>query len=381
MRSLADFDVCGLEALLTEWGHKSVHARRVLRAFYDACGEVEWDRLEVGTDLREHLRREVAIRRSRVVTARRSADGTQKLLVEFDTNAGAADASVSHGTTRGGIVPGGAVEAVLMPSHRPDRAAGCVSSQVGCAMGCDFCASTRRGLERSLAAGEIVEQFLHLRRAAAEMGRRLTSLVFMGMGEPMHNLDNVIAAIQRIAGNDLGALGWRQVTVSTVGVVPGIDRLADADLNVNLAVSLHAPDDATRSRIVPSNRRYPVAEVMDATRRFASRTGRIPTIEYCMLAGVNDSLEQAELLADLIHGSRVHVNLIPYNPIGAGVSGTVYRRPSAERLREFLAALRERRVVAHFRDTRGDDVDAACGQLRETAARAEPEKAFVKLGG
>jgi 23S rRNA (adenine2503-C2)-methyltransferase len=144
--------------------------------------------------------------------------------------------------------------------------------------------------------------------------------------------------------------------------------LAEADLNVCLAVSLHAPDDETRSRIVPSNRRYPVAEVIDATRRFAARTGRVPTIEYCMLSAVNDLDGQAHLLADLLAGLRAHVNLIPYNPIGPGVSGTVYERPSPERLTAFMDILRSRGVVAHFRDTRGDDVNAACGQLRETAS-------------
>jgi len=342
MKAFADFDLAGLEALFSEWGHKPVHARRLLRAFYDGSGVMDLDRLDIGADLRDRIRRELRGRRSCVLATHDSTDDTRKMLVGFDA---------------------GAVEAVLMPGHRADRAAGCVSSQAGCAMGCDFCASTRRGLERNLEAGEIVEQFLHLRHAAAEMGRRLTSLVFMGMGEPMHNFEQVVAAIQRIAGPALGALGWRQVTVSTVGVVPGIDRLTDADLNVNLAVSLHAPDDATRSRIVPANRRYPVAEIIDATRRFARRTGRIPTIEYCMLAGVNDSAAQANLLADLLAGCRFHVNLIPYNPIGAGVRGTVYRRPSPQRLREFLAMLRERGVVSHFRDTRGDDVNAACGQL------------------
>jgi 23S rRNA (adenine2503-C2)-methyltransferase len=376
MHSLADFDLCSLEALFKEWGHKPVHARRLLRAFYDASGEIDLDRLDLGNALRDRLRRDIALRRSRVIAARRSADGTQKLLVGFDTDASNADGNAAAGAVAGAAA-GGAVEAVLMPSHREGRAAGCVSSQVGCAMGCDFCASTRGGLERSLESGEIVEQFLHLRHAAARLGRRVTSLVFMGMGEPMHNLDNVLAAIRRIAGGDAGCLGWRAITVSTVGVVPGIDRLAGAGLNVNLAVSLHAPDDATRSRIVPSNRRYPVAEVMDATMRFAAQTGRIPTIEYCMLAGVNDSPGQARLLADLVGAARVHVNLIPYNPIGAGVSGAVYRRPSAERLLEFLSVLRERRVVAHFRDTRGDDVDAACGQLRERSARSAPAMAEV----
>jgi 23S rRNA (adenine2503-C2)-methyltransferase len=345
MVSLADFDLSGLEAVLRGWGFKPSHARRLLRAYYDASGSPDLGTLDIGSVLRERLRSDLALRSSRVITSRRSGDGTLKLLVGFDGPAG------------------GAVEAVLMPGYRADRAAGCVSSQVGCAMGCDFCASTRNGLGRNLEPGEIVEQFLHLREAAQQMGRRLTSLVFMGMGEPMHNLDNVIAAIERIAGSEMGALGWRQVTVSTVGVVPGIDRLADADLNVNLAVSLHAPDDETRSRIVPSNRRYPVQDVVDATKRFGDRTGRVPTVEYCMLAGVNDSDAQAGLLAGLLAGARVHVNLIPYNEIGPGVSGTVYRRPSGERVARFLGLLRDNGVVAHVRDTRGDDVSAACGQL------------------
>jgi 23S rRNA (adenine2503-C2)-methyltransferase len=233
-------------------------------------------------------------------------------------------------------------------------------------MGCDFCASTRNGLERNLTAGEIVEQFLHLRMAARAINRRLKTLVFMGMGEPMLNLDAVMDAIRRIGEPRTGGIGWRQMTVSTVGIVPGIDRLADAELNVHLALSLHAPDDATRSKLVPSNRRYPVDEVMAAARRFEARTRRIPTIEYCMLAGINDSDDQAHLLAELMANFRGHVNLIPYNAIGAGVSGITYTRPSRERLIAFLTILRNRKVTAHFRDTRGDDVNAACGQLRET---------------
>ena len=349
MNSLADFDLGSLEAQVAAWGQKPSHARRILRAYYDAAGSPDLEALAVGAALRQRLRAEVSAGRTRVITSRRSPDGTAKFLV--------------------GMAGGGAVEAVLMPSYRPDRAAGCVSSQVGCAMGCDFCASTRGGLERDLDAGEIVEQFLHLKRAAAAESRRVTSLVFMGMGEPLANLDNVLAAVRRIADATTGALGWRQITVSTVGLVPGIERLTEADLNVNLAVSLHAPDDLTRSRIVPGNRRYGVADIMAATARFARRTGRVPTIEYCLLAGVNDSEEQARLLADVIGQERFHVNLIPYNPTGAGVSGAVYVRPAAGRVRAFLDILRGRGVVAHVRATRGDDVDAACGQLRQTAAR------------
>ena len=347
MTCLADHDPQSLRSLLSAWCHKPAHAKTLLRAFYDGCGTVDLTAIPLAASLREHLRTDLTTR-STIAAARGSADGTTKLLVS--------------------LRDGGAVEAVLMPGFRLDRGAGCVSSQVGCAMGCDFCASTRRGLDRNLDAGEIVEQYLHLKRAARDVGRKITSLVFMGMGEPMHNLDNVIPAIRRIADAPTGALGWRQVTVSTVGVVPGLERLTAEDLNVNLAVSLHAADDATRSRIVPSNRRYSVKDVMEATRRFAARTGRIPTIEYCLLAGVNDTDEHAAMLGELVAADRFHINLIPYNPIGSGVSGTVYRRPPPERVQAFLRALRDRGVVAHVRVTRGDDVDAACGQLRETAA-------------
>jgi 23S rRNA (adenine2503-C2)-methyltransferase len=178
----------------------------------------------------------------------------------------------------------------------------------------------------------------------------------------------VLSAIERIAHPEMGNLGWRHITVSTVGIVPGIDTLAASNIPVHLALSLHAPDDATRSRIVPMNRRWPVAEILAAARRYQSTTGRIVNIEYCMLAGVNDSLDQANLLADLMHGFPAHVNLIPHNPIGLGISGVEYRRPDPHRVEQFAALLRESGAVTHIRIARGDDVAAACGQLRETTA-------------
>lgn len=346
MLTLADHDFDSLADALQDGGFVRSHAIPLLRAFYEGDGEIDFAKLNVGPRVEAWICEQIPLRRSNLRARVASADGTTKLLIGFPD--------------------GGAVESVLMPGYRPDRAAVCVSSQIGCAMGCDFCASTKGGLERSLEAGEIVEQFLHLKAEAALMGRRVTSLVFMGMGEPMHNLDNVMAAVERIAHPQMGALGWRQITVSTVGIVPGIDRLADADLNVHLALSLHAPDDQTRARIVPSNRRYPVAEIMSAARRFEARTGRIPTIEYCMLADVNDSDEHARALCGLMAGFRAHVNLIPYNWIGTGVSGAIYRRPEEHRVHAFLDILRSADVVAHRRVTRGDDVSAACGQLRET---------------
>jgi 23S rRNA (adenine2503-C2)-methyltransferase len=187
----------------------------------------------------------------------------------------------------------------------------------------------------------------------------------MGMGEPMHNLENVISAIKLLAEPGLGSMGYRAITVSTVGIVPGIERLADAGVGVHLALSLHAPDDETRSKLVPSNRRWPVAEIISAAKRYQDRIKRPCNIEYCMLAGVNDSDEQAELLAGLMRGFRAHVNLIPYNSIGRGVSGITYQRPDDQRIRSFEETLRNHGVVVHIRQTRGDDVSAACGQLRQ----------------
>ncbi len=259
---------------------------------------------------------------------------------------------------------GGAVEAVLMPDRHSNRAAGCISSQIGCAMGCDFCATTQAGLVRNLTPGEMAEQFLHLKALASQQHRKLQTIVFMGMGEPMLNLANVIGGIRRIADPLLGAIGWRNTTVSTVGVAPAIHRFIDADLNVNLTVSLHAPDDQTRARIIPTAQRYPISDIIVAARRFLAVSGLFPNIAYCLLDGINDSNEHARRLADLVEGFRVHVNLIPYNQIGPGLSGTVYRPSPPQRIARFLQILRDRKIVAHRRDRRGDDVNAACGQLR-----------------
>jgi 23S rRNA (adenine2503-C2)-methyltransferase len=347
MPSLTDYDPCQLRSELVAGGHNPTHAARILREYYRQNGRLDLVSIPVTRELRQHLQIHLLSRRSKILLKSAAMDGTLKLLVGFDD--------------------GAAVESVLMPSFRAGIAAGCVSSQVGCPMGCDFCASTRRGLERNLDPGEIVEQFLHLKEHADAMGRKLQTLVFMGMGEPLLNFEAVVTAIRRIADPNLGGLGWRQVTVSTVGIVPEIDRLAAENLNIHLALSLHAPDDATRSRLVPANRRYPVSEIMAAARRFETTTGRTPNIEYCIIRDVNDSPEQAEMLAGLMKDFRAHVNIIPCNPIGAGVSGTVYSAPLRERILEFLDILRSRGVVAHIRETRGDDINAACGQLREMA--------------
>ncbi|HEX8913432.1 MAG TPA: 23S rRNA (adenine(2503)-C(2))-methyltransferase RlmN [Humisphaera sp.] len=345
MASLADHSLESLADLLAAEGHKPEHARTVLSSFLGGYGAIDVDGPTIPKAVAALVRDRLAERRARVLVRRPSGDGTVKLLV--------------------GLAAGGTVESVLMPTLvRPERAAGCVSSQIGCAMGCDFCASTKNGFERNLDAAEIVEQVLHLGREAAGSGRRLATLVFMGMGEPMLNLPNVTEAIRRISDRRLPGISRRMITVSTVGIVPGIDALADSGLNVHLAVSLHAPDDATRAKIVPMNRRWDVASIVEATRRYWRLTNRVPVIEYTMLDGVNDTEDQAHLLAKVLGGMRAHVNLIPYNAIGPGVSGTVYRPPPTDRMERFLQILRDARFSAHFRITRGADIDAACGQLK-----------------
>jgi 23S rRNA (adenine2503-C2)-methyltransferase len=363
---LSEYDVGSLEALFAEWGYPRGNTKKLLRRYYDSGGE-SIDGVQVARDLKTRVLGEMGLRSTRIINRQAAADGTVKLLVDVGENAERETQNVKLNLSSTFHVPSSAlsVECVLMPSYRSDRAAGCVSSQVGCAMGCDFCASTKAGVERSLTSGEMVEQFLWLRGEAARLGRRLQTIVFMGMGEPLMNYDNVMAAIRRMAGEDLGAIGWRHVTVSTVGIVPGIDRLTEERLGMYLAVSLHAPDDDTRSAIVPTGKRYRVADILAAVRRYQAATGRIVTIEYTLLEGLNDSDAQAQLLAELLEGGRMHVNLIPYNAIGPGVSGREYRRPSQERMDRFLEILRGRGVVAHFRRTRGADIDGACGQLRE----------------
>ena len=341
--SLSDFSAEALARHIAERGHKPSHAARILRAYYAGNGAVDFAALKLPHPLARHLREDFA-GSAQIAARQAAADGTVKILLR--------------------LRDGRAVEAVMMSNLAPDSAAGCVSSQVGCAMGCDFCATTQTGFERNLTAGEMVEQFLAVRREAALAGRKLQTLVFMGMGEPMLNLDAVLEAVRRIASNGLGNLGWRQITVSTVGIVPGIDAMAAADLNIHLAVSLHAPDDATRAKLLPAGKRFHVNDIMAAADRYQAKTGRIVTIQYCLLRGVNDSPTHARQLATLLEGRRMHVNLLRYNPTGDSLSGASYAATDDATANTFLDVLRASKVIAHFRRPRGRDIDAACGQLR-----------------
>ncbi|HYM50109.1 MAG TPA: 23S rRNA (adenine(2503)-C(2))-methyltransferase RlmN [Candidatus Limnocylindrales bacterium] len=266
------------------------------------------------------------------------------------------------------------IETVVM--HYPasagqrERTTICVSSQVGCPIGCSFCATGQSGFDRNLTEAEIVDQLLHASRDLAPARQRVTNVVFMGMGEPLNNYGAVVAAVRRWARKDTLNFSPRRVTISTIGLVPFIERLSESGLPVNLAISLHAPDDALRSRLIPVNRKYPIAAVVKAARAHAERTGRRTSYEYVLLRGVNDSLAQARSLAAIVRHPLSHVNLIPMNR----VEGSGFVPPSRDRAEAFQAVLQGSGISTTIRATRGLDIDAACGQLRAREL-AEPVRA------
>jgi 23S rRNA (adenine2503-C2)-methyltransferase len=253
---------------------------------------------------------------------------------------------------------GRAIESVLIPDEDAARnkLTLCISSQVGCAIDCAFCATATLGFGRHLGAGEIVAQVY---QATALAGRRPTNLVFMGMGEPLHNLDNVTRALALLEHQWGAGFSPRRLTVSTAGLVPGIEKLGALKPAPNLAISLNATTDDVRTRIMPINKRWPIAALLDAARRFPLSHGRRVTFEYVLLAGVNDSDADADRLPRLLRGIPAKVNLIPWNPF----NGPAFARPSAERIRTFQERLRRADVAVYIRSPRGDDIDAACGQL------------------
>ena len=263
---------------------------------------------------------------------------------------------------------GETVEAVLMLYDK--RRTLCISSQAGCAMGCTFCATALGGLRRNLTAGEIVAQVLFFARYLSDGGEgpkmrvkrptTVTNIVFMGMGEPMHNYKNVWTAIRRLTAADGFGLGARHITLSTVGLVPMIDRMADEGLQVNLAVSLHAPNNAMRSKLVPPSRRYPVDDLLASIRRYIAKTNRRVTFEYALMRGINDSPALAEDLSDKLKGMLCHVNLIPLNPI----PNSQFQPTSDRDTQRFADILQKGGISATVRIRRGIEIDAGCGQLR-----------------
>ncbi|RJP54261.1 MAG: 23S rRNA (adenine(2503)-C(2))-methyltransferase RlmN [Anaerolineaceae bacterium] len=249
------------------------------------------------------------------------------------------------------------IEAVLMRYDR--RRTLCISTQAGCAMGCVFCATGQMGFKRHLSSGEIVAQVMYYARLLNEQNERVTNVVLMGMGEPFHNYDNTMAAIDRLNDADGYAFGARRFTISTVGLVPSIRRFADETRQVNLAVSLHAADDETRGEMMPVNKKYPIAEVIEACRYYVTKTGRRITFEWALIHGVNDTPETARRIASLLKGLNCHVNAIPLNPT-TGYSGKATDRQRAEKFKE---TLEQAGVPCTIRMRRGIDIAAGCGQL------------------
>lgn len=301
------------------------------------------------TDLPLALRDELAASftcfSTAVVRHLTASDGTQKLLLR--------------------LADGRLVECVLL--KEADRRTVCVSTQVGCGMGCVFCASGLGGVERNLTSGEILEQLLRARNLLPAE-ERLSHVVVMGMGEPLANLDNLLDALEVVTSRDGLGLSARHVHVSTVGLPAKIRRLADLQKAYHLAVSLHAPDDELRSRIVPTNDNVGLAAILEAADYFYATTGRQVTYEYVLLHNLNDRPQHAQALARLLRGRQAHVNLIPFN----AVSGLVYQRPTQEALDDFVGTLKRARISVKVRKTKGADVDAACGQLRRDVLAAEP---------
>ena len=330
-------DRAALGALLADWGEPRYRADQVWDALYRQRVPLD-DATAIGKALRARLADALPLTLQAVAEQRDVRDRTRKWLWRCRSD-------------------GAEIETVLM--RYPTRATVCVSSQAGCAMGCTFCATGQEGFERHLRTSEIVEQ---IAAAAHASEQRVSNVVYMGMGEPLANYDAVWASVERLHA-DFG-ISARHVTVSTVGVVPGIRRLAREELPVTLAVSLHAPDDDLRDRLVPLNHRYPIAEVLDAAQEFSEAKGRRVTFEYALIAGVNDDTARAAALARLLHGfpgaGGAHVNLIPLNPT-AGFPGT---KPSAPAMGAFARTLESGGVTATVRRNRGTEIDAACGQLR-----------------
>jgi 23S rRNA (adenine2503-C2)-methyltransferase len=330
-------------------GAKPFRARQLMKWIYRR-GVADFSAMsDLAQDFRAQLAEVAEIAVPQIVTEQKSSDGTRKWMLRMDEVQG--------------------IETVYIPE--PDRGTLCISSQVGCAMDCSFCATAQQGFNRNLSVAEIVGQ-VWLARRELPPEFRITNIVFMGMGEPLANYRNVVPAI-RIFLDDLGYdLSRRRVTLSTSGLVPQIYKLAQ-ECNVALAVSLHAPNDELRNELVPINRKHPIAELLDACWHYLDeQNGRSITFEYVMLDGINDKPEHARQLARLMRGRAAKLNLIPFNPF----PGINYRRSSAAAILAFRDILNDHGVIATTRRTRGDDIDAACGQL----AGRVTDRTLVRLG-
>ena len=353
MPSLYDLSLRELETFVERAGEPRYRARQVWEWAYRRFAASYAEMNNVPATLRERLAEELPFPELHVVDEVVSADAlTRKRLIRL------ADARL--------------VETVLMLyDPRGDsrgRATVCVSSQAGCAIGCVFCATGQAGFERNLSAGEIIAQIIGFARAQADAAEQpLTNVVFMGMGEPMANYRAVWRAAETLNSPEGIRMAARHITISTVGLIPGIQKLAEERLQVGLAVSLHAPDEALRERLIPTAHRFPLPEIVAACRDYVAKTHRRVTFEYCLMSGINDSPEQARALADLLRGMLCHVNIIPVNP----TADETIQRPVRSRVLAFERELAARGTPCTVRVEKGVEISAACGQLRGDAAVVE----------
>ncbi len=357
MREARDMTLEELADLAVSLGETRFRGEQVFRWLH-MHGATSWDEMtNLSRSSRDKLAAAAAVSSLRVDEVQTSKDGTRKLRL------------MTH--------DGYAIESVLIPDGDGEhlKMTQCISSQVGCALDCDFCATAKLGFARNLSAGEIVDQVYRARAllAQVEPGRRITNLVYMGMGEPMHNYANVVKSV-RLLNHDLGAgLSARRITISTAGLVPAIEKLGHEDLGVGLAISLNATTDAVRDVVMPINKKYNLERLLGAVKAYPLERRRRVTFEYVLLAGVNDSREDATRLARLLRGFPCKINVIPFNPHPLAS----YQRPTAEAIESFQHEVRRLGLPVYVRTPRGDDIDAACGQLANRTP-AHPELVPLK---
>lgn len=335
--SITDMSLPELEALCTSMGEPTYRAKQILSWVYDKGATTFGQMSNLPKNFQKQLADQCQVFQTKVDTITQTENDTEKFLVHLH------DENV--------------IECVLLREGK--RITACVSTQVGCAMACQFCASGLLGLERNLTAGEIVEEALHVKNHLLP-DEHLTNIVFMGIGEPLANYDNVVKAI-RIMNAEWGlGIGARHITISTVGIIDGIRRLAHEGLQVNLAISLHAPNDIIRSQIIPSNKKIGIKNILAAAREYFEVTGRDISFEYILIDGLNASKQNAESLSMLLKGIQCNINILPVNP----VEEFDWRPPSQETIEIFRRTLEKHGLVATLRKKKGSPINAACGQLR-----------------
>ena len=326
---------------LTEQQFPAYRSKQIRRWLYQGRAGSFNAMSDLPKKLRDQIEKDYTIWTTKVVKHQKSKDGTEKLLLE--------------------LADGGRIECVLLKEE--NRRTICISSQVGCAMGCVFCASGLDGVDRNLTSGEILEQMLRLQRLLPEQ-ERLSHIVVMGMGEPLANLDRLLPALDQASAEDGLGISARRITISTVGLPKAIKRLADLNSRYHLAVSLHAPNDQLRDEIVPVNSNIGINKIIESADHYFDISSRRLTFEYVLLGDINDQPEHAHQLAKLLQSRNILLNVIPYNP----VAGLPYRTPSSKTISEFRAILLRGNINVQFRQRKGDDIDAACGQLRRKTA-------------